>query len=518
MKISLKILADELSKDYPDIRYAEKGQNHIDCVDFFQNRQQILNEHTLYIYRKKIKTAPAMRRFCFLVNDTAKDQPFFDNYILIPDIDLQKVMPVIQAIIIRIMCWQNRILNDTLAKSDLQILLDDSQDMFPKEVTLLSVYHNRLFRSSAASTETISSWDSFFKAYYDSDTMLPYMSSNMISSLHAKKLPTVIRNKTNDGFLIICNIFYQRLRIGALVVPLTTEEVKDCYAFYLQELANCVVEMFKKIWRTTEDDNDQLLVKLLDGKPVSQDEIIKYCETQPWLDNGHTLRVSIIKALPAYQATFKNDHILFRNIVSCIYSRSHVFLYDEYIVLIRDFTTNTVQADDPHSQQAIKYLDYFLNQVHAVMGSSAPFSNLRQLAIFFRQAKAVAGGMKSSTASIHDYSYYLPYNIICSFAADHSLEHYIHPDIARIAEAEQKNHTNLLYTLYCYLLNDRSYQICAKKLYIHRNTFAYRISKIQSMLTCDYRNENIRLSLIISITMYWYQHPDVDPIGISSWR
>ena len=118
---------------------------------------------------------------------------------------------------------------------------------------------------------------------------------------------------------------------------------------------------------------------------------------------------------------------------------------------------------------------------------------------------------------VHDYSRYLAYDVVGSFAQTRQLRNYIHPDIHRLAAEDEKGRSDLLATLYCYLLNDRSYQLCAEKLHIHRNSFAYRIQKVQKLLESDINEENQRMSLILSIYMYWYLHPEADPIGISAW-
>lgn len=58
---------------------------------------------------------------------------------------------------------------------------------------------------------------------------------------------------------------------------------------------------------------------------------------------------------------------------------------------------------------------------------------------------------------------------------------FMHP----LVHYDQKHHSELEKTLYCYLLYDGNHQEMANQLFVHRNTIIYRMSKIKELIQCD---------------------------------
>lgn len=76
---------------------------------------------------------------------------------------------------------------------------------------------------------------------------------------------------------------------------------------------------------------------------------------------------------------------------------------------------------------------------------------------------------------------------------------FYHPAIAAIQEYDQTNQTQLLYTLYRFLANDRNYAKTAQEMFLHRNTVQYRIERLQDFFSLDLDNIELRLHLLISL-------------------
>ena len=103
-----------------------------------------------------------------------------------------------------------------------------------------------------------------------------------------------------------------------------------------------------------------------------------------------------------------------------------------------------------------------------------------------------------------DYKIYLPF-----FTGKHSLneiKNYINSKIMQIYEDDIKNETDNIDTLYYYLGFDKSLNIAATKLYIHRNTVSYRLMKISEIYNINFNDLIQNKIYFFSIILIKYYH------------
>ena len=103
-----------------------------------------------------------------------------------------------------------------------------------------------------------------------------------------------------------------------------------------------------------------------------------------------------------------------------------------------------------------------------------------------------------------DYKIYLPF-----FTSKHSLneiKNYINSKIMQIYEDDIKNNTDNIDTLYYYLGFDKSLNIAATKLYIHRNTVSYRLMKISEIYNINFNDLIQNKIYFFSIILIKYYH------------
>lgn len=76
-------------------------------------------------------------------------------------------------------------------------------------------------------------------------------------------------------------------------------------------------------------------------------------------------------------------------------------------------------------------------------------------------------------------------------------------NLLKLKKYDKKNSSNLLQTLIVYLRENRNLGKTAEILYIHRNTIKYRVKRIEEILNCDLKDEevifNIKLCIRIGI-------------------
>ncbi|WP_053958980.1 PucR family transcriptional regulator [Sulfobacillus thermosulfidooxidans] len=61
----------------------------------------------------------------------------------------------------------------------------------------------------------------------------------------------------------------------------------------------------------------------------------------------------------------------------------------------------------------------------------------------------------------------------------------------------------LLWTLKVYLDSNGQAGEAAKRLYVHRNTLAYRLARLQELLGCDLKNLDTVTDLRLALTFYY---------------
>ena len=69
----------------------------------------------------------------------------------------------------------------------------------------------------------------------------------------------------------------------------------------------------------------------------------------------------------------------------------------------------------------------------------------------------------------------------------------------KLEKYDLKNSSNLLETLEIYLEKQKNIGLAAECLYIHRNTMKYRINRIEEILGCNLKDDNIIFQITLCI-------------------
>ena len=73
-----------------------------------------------------------------------------------------------------------------------------------------------------------------------------------------------------------------------------------------------------------------------------------------------------------------------------------------------------------------------------------------------------------------------------------------HHAVSIINKHDKENGTDYLLTLETYLLNNKSLQEAANRLFVHKSTISYRLRCIGELVKIDYDDPMERLSVLIS--------------------
>lgn len=172
----------------------------------------------------------------------------------------------------------------------------------------------------------------------------------------------------------------------------------------------------------------------------------------------------------------------------CLPLSWHVFHQDCIVIL-----TNLSEKLYPH-QTLPNVFRNFLLQHGLCAGQSDHFSDPYELKTYFDQAYAaiyLAQAFRDERLVI-PYEDYKIYNLFLCAESHDPFTQFSSEAVRRVHEHDIKNGTQYMETLYHYLGCHCSVQKAAEKLFVHRNTVAYRVSRMKSLLGLsfddDYQN------------------------------
>ncbi len=100
---------------------------------------------------------------------------------------------------------------------------------------------------------------------------------------------------------------------------------------------------------------------------------------------------------------------------------------------------------------------------------------------------------------IRYYKDYAVQHVLHVFSKNDRLKALIAPELFLLHQYDQDNHTELLHTLYVYLLHERSALLTSRLLHIHRNTLAYRMNKISELCGFLLEDGAVRQRLLLAL-------------------
>lgn len=204
------------------------------------------------------------------------------------------------------------------------------------------------------------------------------------------------------------------------------------------------------------------------------------------------------------QITVNTNSSSEKNVLSYI-SKYFQNLFSDQMLLIQDRVLYILQYNllPKMAQMASNELYIFLCKFNAHCGVSNSFENLLNIGDYKIQAADAMriGKRLDSHSRIHFYKdYYLP-AILMPRMNEMPKNNYISPVIEMLREYDEKHSTDLLDTLRVYIRNLCSTSESAAKLHIHRNSFLYRINKIEEITGVDLREYHTFIHLAINIYM-----------------
>lgn len=157
--------------------------------------------------------------------------------------------------------------------------------------------------------------------------------------------------------------------------------------------------------------------------------------------------------------------------------------FQDQVVVLADFGSRLYQEEDPLSR-----FQLFLQQHSLCAGQSDSFADPYELKRYYQQAQSAAdfGLAFQDERSILPYDDYKLHSLFSQAEERELFSQYATQIIRKIHEYDQKNATDYLETVYQYLSCSCSVHKAAEKLYVHRNTVAYRIARVKELFDLSF--------------------------------
>lgn len=132
---------------------------------------------------------------------------------------------------------------------------------------------------------------------------------------------------------------------------------------------------------------------------------------------------------------------------------------------------------------------------------SSSFENILDVRKYYNQAlKADEFGSRfSPDEPMHSYSDFVVYHIGEIISENNNIQDFFHPAVLKIRDYDEEHQTNFLETLKLHLKYYNQPGLVAEKLFVHKNTVFYRISKLKEQfgLNLDDGDECLKIAMTI---------------------
>lgn len=186
---------------------------------------------------------------------------------------------------------------------------------------------------------------------------------------------------------------------------------------------------------------------------------------------------------------FRLDHPMY--LYSVIAEDRLVLIFNESFEKLEDIKKETLNLLDEFE---LKYMEISLR------------NNILNTHEVFQLADELLEYDGKEFTPIEDHIYDIVFNWM---AREKDLSLFVCKDLLEMVEEDLKDETQLVKTLYYYLLEERSLMKAGEKIGVHRNSIVYRMNKIEETYNFNLEDREVRQNLIASLELLKRKYPEV---------
>ncbi len=494
MRISMEILTDRLSQNYPECIPCGMGSDmNLKRPLFYQSGMEF-KKNKVYIVRESELTEEKLYRhgdnLLLLVGKKyAPLRKELKGICFFPEqVTTEVLFNTVQRIFDTYDAWDERIQNLAMSERTLKVLLDAS----------FRILHNPIM---------VSTTDGFIIDYSSlMDTMPEFqeiLQNNQVTvakgqegetreALEARYYQDPVTQKNN----LYVNLYDKNRNAYRVILVEATRKLKSYDEYLLVQLAKYIQQMLEK-YTVLQSDISYTLDRLLSN--ILTDTGLEKTPMAPRFDAFHWSEEHTYFCMNIHVSTVDRQN---QTVVRFICNRlenlipgSCAFLLDDHIVVYVNLFHYGADM-----KTALGAITGFLQDSYMKAGVSYEFRGLNLLKQYYLQAKvALEKGMKHYPLRWVNRFEDIALNYLMEQCTE-ELEPRIvcSRELQYLRQYDKEHKTEYFETLRTYISNQMNAVKAAKALFIHRSTFLYRMGHIRELVEVDLEDPDILLYLLLS--------------------
>jgi hypothetical protein len=171
------------------------------------------------------------------------------------------------------------------------------------------------------------------------------------------------------------------------------------------------------------------------------------------------------------------------------------YIFEEKIVYVFNLTRTGFTR-----QQIVKSIIPVMRKNALIAGISVEYDDFKDMYYYYQQACAALNlGMKEPAEGVcYKYEDYNLKNLIMKCSSKQIARALYPQGLIKLMDYDKQKDSDNVQLLRAYLKNNLSITHTINEVYMHRNTFLYRIEKIREITGMDFNNSDTRLELMIA--------------------
>lgn len=498
---SLKEILNRLPYDFTNLHTLKQARNYLG-VEIFNN-QEVINNDILYIVTNanSADLLSQNKGCCICTFMTNRDLFFTESAIVKTNVSAEQLAEQIQTIIFDYIKLEQKkldIFSCLSCDNPVQKIIDTVADIIQNPFAVGDASIKILAHSNHEPKDTIfkQSWENKMN---NGEMVAFFRNKKILGELLESDFP-VIFEKSED-------MHYRRVLSKVVINGVyagccgATEECTP-FSWDIQLIIQATVKaleiaMMPNFNKVFLRGRESVISKLLQNEISSENTLLAWLKNIQWTPQQY-FSLCVIGELNIN--TLSASLMGLQQMASRICAHSYLCTFDKYLIIV-------VNNDNESTViQNIKKFKIIADMLSAPAASSRPFKELISIRAHMLHVlnTLIFSKIKYPDVSWFDFDQYYMTGVLGSIENVHQL---CHPGIIELEKKEHLTHIDYINTLSAFLENGCNITKTAQSLYLHRNTLANRILRIEEITGFDLTNGRDIFNAQLSIMILKFQKP-----------
>lgn len=408
-----------------------------------------------------------------------------NNAIVIPrrDVDLPAVQNALYKLQSEYNNWMERLLSAVISGQPIDTLLKIAWEVFDNPIFLEDMESRLLGEVDLASINEDE--DRFLyqlcrKGYVDTEDFIRFSSLSEEAQLYCNPdlSPAFLDSPKTKFRMLVTYISSSGHRFAAFQIVESKKPLTAGHIAYARIFAGILQKYYNRANRLMDkhEYNGRIIAGLIDENYVSEQELGQFSDSLDWEKEDSLMVAAMAWADPQYGTPYTKQRLLFDFRVS--FPEAEVYSEGQEFFLILNCSKG--KSCEQHMEDIRALAE--LNRLQA--GISQCFRDMHNFRKYYRQSLyALQKNMDGAQKTVAEYRDYIP-AVLYEFlqTAQRQRGDIIPSSLERLDSLSDAAGNQYVDTLMTFILCGFNKSLAAERLNIHRNTLAYRLEKIESVL------------------------------------